>query len=180
MILEYLKKYEKESIVISVILIVIAIFLIAKPGIALTTAVTIFGIIFLVEGIIGIISYMREEPEVRAFSSELMMGILLAMLGLIILFNRPLFISMIPIITGIWIIIRSIMKFQLAINLKSVVAEKWGWMLVSSILMCILGVLIIVNPFEAIVTLTRFIGIMIVIVEVIDIFESIYFLAKAK
>lgn len=180
MILEYLKKYEKESIVISVILIVIAIFLIAKPGIALTTAVTIFGIIFLVEGIIGIISYMREEPEVRAFSSELMMGILLAMLGLIILFNRPLFISMIPIITGIWIIIRSIMKFQFAINLKSVVAEKWGWMLVSSILMCILGVLIIVNPFEAIVTLTRFIGIMIVIVEVIDIFESIYFLAKAK
>lgn len=123
---------------------------------------------------------MKEEPEVRAFSSELMMGILLAMLGLIILFNRTLFISMIPIITGIWIIIRSIMKFQFAINLKSVVAEKWGWMLVSSIVMCILGILIIVNPFEAIVTLTRFIGIMIVIAEVIDIFESIYFLAKAK
>lgn len=180
MIIDYLKKYEKESIVISVILIVIAIFLIAKPGIALTTAVTIFGVVFLVEGIIGIISYMREEPEFRAFSSELMMGILLAMLGLIILFNRPLFISMIPIITGIWIIIRSIMKFQFAINLKSVITEKWGWMLVSSILMCILGVLIIVNPFEAIVALTRFIGIMIVIVEVIDIFESIYFLAKAK
>ena len=180
MIIDYLKKYEKESIVGSLILIAVAIFLIAKPGIALTTAVTIFGIIFLVEGIIGIISYMREEPEVRAFSSELMMGILLAMLGLIILFNRTLFISMIPIITGIWIIIRSIMKFQFAINLKSVVAEKWGWMLVSSIVMCILGILIIVNPFEAIVTLTRFIGIMIVIAEVIDIFESIYFLAKAK
>ena len=180
MIIDYLKKYEKESIVISVILIVIAIFLIAKPGIALTTAVTIFGVVFLVEGIIGIISYMREEPEFRAFSSELMMGILLAMLGLIILFNRPLFISMIPIITGIWIIIRSVMKFQLAINLKSSVDEKWGWMLASSILMCVLGILIIVNPFEAIVALTRFIGIMIVIVEVIDIFESIYFLAKAK
>lgn len=180
MIIDYLKKYEKESIVVSLILIAVAIFLIAKTGIALTTAVTIFGIIFLVEGIISIISYMKEEPEVRAFSSELMMGILLAMLGLIILFNRTLFISMIPIITGIWIIIRSIMKFQFAINLKSVVAEKWGWMLVSSIVMCILGILIIVNPFEAIVTLTRFIGIMIVIAEVIDIFESIYFLAKAK
>ena len=72
------------------------------------------------------------------------------------------------------------MKFQLAINLKSSVDEKWGWMLASSILMCVLGILIIVNPFEAIVTLTRFVGIMIVIAEVIDIFESIYFLAKVK
>ena len=180
MILDYLKKYEKESIVVSLVLLVIAIFLIAKPGIALTTAVTIFGFVFLVEGIISIISYTMEEPEVRALSSELMMGILLTMLGLIILFNKSLFISMIPIITGIWIIIRSIMKFQLAINLKSSVDEKWGWMLASSILMCVLGILIIVNPFEAIVTLTRFVGIMIVIAEVIDIFESIYFLAKVK
>ena len=180
MIIDYLKKYEKESIVVSLALLIIAIFLIAKPGIALTTAVTIFGVIFLIEGIISIISYMMEEPEIRAFSSELMMGILLTMLGLIILFNKTLFISMIPIITGIWIIIRSIMKFQLAINLKSSVDEKWGWMLASSILMCVLGILIIVNPFEAIVTLTRFVGIMIVIAEVIDIFESIYFLTKVK
>ena len=180
MIIDYLKKYEKESIVVSLALLIIAIFLIAKPGIALTTAVTIFGVIFLIEGIISIISYMMEETEIRAFSSELMMGILLTMLGLIILFNKTLFISMIPIITGIWIIIRSIMKFQLAINLKSSVDEKWGWMLASSILMCVLGILIIVNPFEAIVTLTRFVGIMIVIAEVIDIFESIYFLAKVK
>ena len=56
MIIDYLKKYEKESILASVVLIVIAIFLIAKPGIALTTAVTIFGVIFLIEGIISIIS----------------------------------------------------------------------------------------------------------------------------
>ena len=72
------------------------------------------------------------------------------------------------------------MKFQLAINLKSSVDEKWGWMLASSILMCVLGILIIVNPFEAIVTLTRFVGIMILIAEVIDIFESVYFLSRVK
>lgn len=146
-----------------------------KTGMALTTAVTIFGVIFLIEGIIRIISYMMEEPEVRAFSGELMMGILLTILGLIILFNKVLFISIIPIMTGIWIIIRSIMKFQFAINLKSASAEKWELMLVSSIIMCVLGVLVIINPFEAIVALTRFIGIIILISEVVDVFESIYF-----
>ena len=91
-----------------------------------------------------------------------------------------LFISIIPIMTGIWIIIRSIMKFQFAINLKSASAEKWELMLVSSIIMCVLGVLVIINPFEAIVALTRFIGIIILISEVVDVFESIYFLSRVK
>ena len=180
MILEFLKKYEKESILISTLLIIGAIFLIAKPGIALSTVVTLFAIVFLVDGIINIITYMMEDAEIRAFSNELMMGILLVILGFIILLNQPLFISILPIMIGIWIFIKSIMKFQLAINLKSALAERWGLLLVSSILMAILGVLIIVNPFEAIFTLTRFVGIMMIVVEVINICESVYFLQQTK
>lgn len=180
MILEFLKKYEKESILISALLIIVAIFLIAKPGIALSTVVTLFAIVFLVDGIINIIAYMMEDAEIRAFSNELMMGILLVILGLIILLNQPLFISILPIMIGIWIFIKSIMKFQLAINLKSAVAERWGLLVVSSILMAILGILIIANPFEAIFTLTRFIGIMMLVAEVINICESVYFLQQTK
>ena len=180
MILDFLKKYERESILISALLIIVAIFLIAKPGIALSTVVTLFAIVFLVDGIINIIAYMMEDAEIRAFSNELMMGILLVILGLIILLNQPLFISILPIMIGILIFIKSIMKFQLAINLKSAVAERWGLLVVSSILMAILGILIIANPFEAIFTLTRFIGIMMLVAEVINICESVYFLQQTK
>ena len=180
MILEFLKKYERESILISVLLIIVSLFLIAKPGIAVSTVVTLFAIVFLVDGIINIIAYMMEDVEIKAYSNELIMGILLVILGLIILLNQPLFISILPIMIGLWIFIKSIMKLQLAINLKSAVAERWGLLLVSSILMAILGVLIIVNPFEAIFTLTRFIGIMMIVVEVINICESVYFLQQTK
>ena len=180
MILEFLKKYERESILISVLLIIVSLFLIAKPGIAVSTVVTLFAIVFLVDGIINIIAYMMEDAEIRAYSNELIMGILLVILGLIILLNQPLFISILPIMIGLWIFIKSIMKFQLAINLKSALAERWGLLLVSSILMAILGVLIIVNPFEAIFTLTRFIGIMMLVAEVINICESVYFLQQTK
>lgn len=180
MILEFLKKYERESILISVLLIIVSLFLIAKPGMAVSTVVILFAIVFLVDGIINIIAYMMEDAEIRAYSNELIMGILLVILGLIILLNQPLFISILPIMIGLWIFIKSIMKLQLAINLKSAVAERWGLLLVSSILMAILGVLIIVNPFEAIFTLTRFIGIMMLVAEVINICESVYFLQQTK
>lgn len=180
MIIDYLKKYEKEAIITSIALIIVAIFLIAMPQIVLSTVVTIFGVIFIVEGVANIISYILEDSKIRAFSNELIMGILLAILGVIILFNKAVFISIIPIMTGIWIIIKSIMKFQLAINLKSALAEKWGWILASSIIMFILGVIIVANPFTAVFTMTRFIGIMLLITEIWDLIESIYVLVKVK
>lgn len=180
MILDYLKKYEKQSILISILLIIVSIFLIAKPETVLSTVVTIFGVIFIVEGIINIISYIAEDAEIRAFSNELILGILLAISGVIILCNKALFISMIPIMAGIWIIIRSIMKLQLALNLKSALTDKWGWMLVSAIIMFIFGVIIIANPFTAVFTMTRFIGIMLLITEICDLIESICVLVKVK
>ena len=101
MILEFLKKYEKESIIISILLLLVAIFLIAKPGIALSTAVILFAVVFIVDGIINVVAYIMEEQQIRAFSSELIIGILLVILGLIILLNQPLFISMLPIMIPI-------------------------------------------------------------------------------
>ena len=79
-----------------------------------------------------------------------------------------------------WLIIKSVMKFQLAINLKSMMTEKWGWVLASAILMFIFGVLIVLNPFATVITLTRFVGIMLLIAEVCDLIESIYILTKVK
>ena len=123
MILDYLKKYEKGAIITSILLIIISIFLIAIPGIVLSTLVTVFGIIFFAEGLINIISYIFEDKEIRAFSNELILGIILLVFGLIILLNQVAFISILPIIIGMWLIIKSVMKFQLAINLKSMMAE---------------------------------------------------------
>ena len=52
-----------------------------------------------------------ESREIKAFSNELVMGLLLTILGVIILLNKPVFLSILPIITGMWVIIRSIMKY---------------------------------------------------------------------
>lgn len=71
MIIDYFKKYEKQSIIISILLVIIALFLIVEPGIALTSVVTIFGLIILFFGIFNILSYIFESKELRAFSNEL-------------------------------------------------------------------------------------------------------------
>lgn len=121
-----------------------------------------------------------EKIRKRSNNNELVLGIILLAFGLIILLNQVAFISILPIIIGMWLIIKSVMKIQLAINLKSMMAEKWGWVLASAILMFIFGVLIVLKPFATVITLTRFVGIMLLIAEICDLIESIYILAKVK
>ena len=123
---------------------------------------------------------IRKRSNININNNELVLGIILLAFGLIILLNQVEFISILPIIIGMWLIIKSVMKFQLAINLKSMMAEKWGWVLDSAILMFIFGVLIVLNPFATVITLTRFVGIMLLIAEICDLIESIYILAKVK
>lgn len=123
---------------------------------------------------------IRKRSNININNNELVLGIILLAFGLIILLNQVEFISILPIIIGMWLIIKSVMKFQLAINLKSMMAEKWGWVLASAILMFIFGVLIVLNPFATVITLTRFVGIMLLIAEICDLIESIYILAKVK
>ena len=68
MILEYIKKYEKRSILTSIIMILIAILLIIKPVAMLDTFVTIFGIGILLDGIFSIILYIITDREQKIYS----------------------------------------------------------------------------------------------------------------
>ena len=71
MLKEYIKKYEKSSIISSILMIVMAILLMLKPTAILNTIITIFGLIILAQGIISLILYFIAGKEERAFSNAL-------------------------------------------------------------------------------------------------------------
>lgn len=177
---DFLKKYEKSSMVNSILLILISIFLIIKPEIALNTIAIIFGVIFIIESIINIFSYFRYEKEMRIYSNQIINGIFCGIAGILILFNKEMFISIIPIVIGTWIIIKSIVKFQIALNINATMDKNWILILISSIITLVLGITIVINPFEAIFVITMSIGIIILVTEIIDLIESTYILFKIK
>ena len=88
MLKEYIKKYEKSSILSSILMIIMAILLMIKPTTMLNTIIMIFGGIILVQGIISLILYFFTDKETRVFSNALLEGIICIIVALLILSNK--------------------------------------------------------------------------------------------
>lgn len=180
MIKNYIKNYEKYSILISILLIILSVLLILKPMKSLEVFITIFAIIMLINGVMNFISYFTTEKESRLFSFDLITGIITILSGILMLIYRVELISTFSIILGIWIIINNLFKIQLSVNLSYIPSSGWIGLMILSILMIVLGVLLVINPFGSIVTITSLTGTLLLITEVINLFESIYILNKIK
>lgn len=170
---DLLKKFAKSSLIISIVLIMLAFFLIFKPTESLNFIVILIGIVLAVLGIFHTISYFSASKEFKALSFELIQGIVFICAGILFIINPNIINEFLASLVGAWIIIQSIIHFQFAFNLKAIENANWSLMLISSIFTLILGIVIIFNPFATIATVTTISGIMLLISETINIFESI-------
>lgn len=161
-------------------LIVLSIFLISRPTQSLNFLVITFGVILVINGLIHIISYFSTKDDFMIFNFELIQGIISIITGLLFIFQPRIISAFLPFFVGVWIIIESVIKFQVALNLRGIEGTNWIMMLVLSILTAIIGIIIILNPFASAIALTTVCGILLLISEAINLCESIYLIAKLK
>lgn len=180
MFLEYIKKYEKNSLIINLLMILVSILLIVNPNGILNLVMIIFGIGVIIDGIFHVISFFRTEKEYKFFGGDLFEGILAIVAGVFILFNKTLIFSFIQIVIGAWIIVRSILKLQIAFNLKDNNSSKWVFVLISSIITFLLGVLVIINPFASMIAVTVVVGIILLVSSIVDLIETLTILNVLK
>ena len=173
---DMLRKMFTLSIFSSIILIVIGLLLFLKPDGALKTLAYVIGGLILVFGIFGVARFSKSEK--KGLNFDLVYAILSFIAGLIIIVNYETLMSIIPIVLGIWIVINSAIKIQYSFYIKSDNSKKWAATLVMSLITLICGMILLFNPFEIVKTVTRVVGLFIIIYAVIDLIES--FMLKTK
>ena len=166
----YIRKLGRNSIIISMILLVFGLFMFTRPISTINILMMIFGCLLVIDGLVHLVSYFSIKNEFRFFSSELAQSIIYIILGFILVCNYDKISSLLPIILGIWIIVDSIFKLQIALNIRDIYDSHWGILLAMSIISALLGMVILINPFESLALLTMMCGAIIMIVEVISIF----------
>lgn len=176
----FIRKYSANTLIVSVLLLILSLFLIVKPIASLNFIMVLLGCITLLDGIIHVVSYFVSSKEWRAYSFELIQGILGAMLGFAFIFNPQVIVSFLPFIIGAWIVIEGIIKLQFAFNMRGNETGNWIILLLLSILTIVFGFVIVFNPFGTAVAITSLAGILLLINETINIVESIYVIVKFK
>ena len=174
----YVRKLGRNSIIFSIILLVFGLFMFIRPISTINILMIIFGAILVIDGLVHLVSYFSIKNEYRFFSSELAQAIIYIILGFVIVCNYNRISEFLPIILGVWIIIDSIFRLQISLNIRDIYDSHWGLLLAMSIITGLLGMIILFNPFESLSLFIRIGGAILMFCELISIFEDFSIISR--
>ena len=164
---------------VSVLSLIIGFILILYPSMSLKTLGIVSSIFLIVHGIILLSLEMRFIKIYVPFES-MVTGVLSIILGIVLFINPEIASILITIAIGMWIIVSSVNNIKVAYFFRNVKAFPSTLMIILGILDIILGCLVILNPFEASITLTLYLGIMLIVHSIFNIVDMIILKKNVK
>ncbi len=165
-----IKRMNITSIIFSVVFILIGAFLLARPEDAIHLVSYALGILLILWGIISIIQFFTDKESDSYLEIGFIIGVFIFIFGLIIIIKPNIVASIIPLLLGIWMLINGVTKLSYALTLNKLTSAAGS--IIISLLIVILGILLIFNPFEGAKTLVQILGVCIIIYSILDVIES--------
>lgn len=166
------------SMMLDVVFIILGMFLIANPTVGPNVALLLFGILLTVTGLYSIIKFILNNKVIFRF--ELIYGIVSLIVGLVALFKPFAIVNLVSVLVGIWLILSSVFKFAVAVELRKINVSSWTFDMGISIITIILGILLLVNPLSAYMILSTYVAILIIMYAGVDLVEQLVIRKRAN
>lgn len=164
-----IKKMNMTSIIFSILFILIGAFLLARPEDAIHLVSYALGIILALWGAISIVQFFTDRESQNYLEFSFILGVFMFIFGIIIIVKPNTVASIIPLLLGIWMLINGVTKLSYALTLNK--NKNAASSIIISILIIVLGILLVFNPFAGAKTLVQILGVTIIIYSVLDLAE---------
>ena len=169
--MNYLKSLKWEMVIYALLCILMGILMMIYPSSILNTICYIIAVIFLLLAIRYLLEYRKRDLINDFYKYELVV--------VIIFVKKDFVISIIPFIVGIIIVISGIMKIENALDLKRM-DSHWVFLLIVAIVNVLLGIVILINPQNTAVFVTRITGIILTYSGVVDLITTLTVSGKIR
>lgn len=142
--------------------VVLGLVLLIWPGTTTQIVCMMLGLVLLIYGGVQIILYLASRERSMISQGMMLLGIIVAVIGVWILVRPEMIIMAVPVIVGILIVIHGIHNISQAIALKRDGYEGWWIACLMGVLTAALGAVLIYNPFEVVNTVVRLIGVFLI------------------
>ena len=170
MILEFAKRCEKNMLFSIVLTLILGIVLAYSPEGSIKVITGIIAALFLLIGILQLVDYVKQSKVEKMMSLSLILGILLSVVGIFLFINLESLANFITTLIGIAILIKSLFKLQFAFNIRDI-SDKWFYNLIVGIVGIVLGIVLLVNPFDSAKMFLRIVGIIFIIGSIVELVE---------
>lgn len=169
-----LRYIKNGMLILSIAFIALGLLLLVMPETSLLWICYAFGAVVLITGIVCLVQYARLRGSGFAAPFFLVAGVITAALGLFTLAQPQVVASFLPVVFGLFILIDGCSRIGTALELARRRADKWWMMLLLSVLSIALGILLLVNPFGAAVSVVMVCGVLLIIEGVVNLSCVVY------
>ena len=125
----------------------IAVF--AFPMESYMTLGILFGVLMLIVGAVQLIVASTSGNYLAGRGYLIVGGILDLILGILLCANPAVTLAIMPILLGIWMLYHSFMIISFGGDMRTFKVSGGGWTIVGGIMLMILSMMILINPFSA-------------------------------
>lgn len=179
-IVERYYKMMNISVFMYIFDIIVGALLIYYADLAIKIYAVVLGSLMLIHGLFDLIRYLYDGLGNRIFNSDVTMSVSSIIFGLFTIFYTFESINLIGVIFGIWLIVYSFQKsYYLFVLVKN---NEEIFLLVGFITLLdfIMGVLVIINPFDSFIIVTKLIGYFSIASSLLNVMYCLLFKKRAK
>lgn len=134
------------SLVSSLCALIIGILLVAWPGMAVSYLVITIGVLFLVPGLLGLVTSFTQRSAQRSALPVVALGSTLFGIWLIIM--PGFFVSILMYVLGALLVMAGVSQLSNLAAARAQLPVPWAWFVVP-VLVFVAGLVVLFNPFEA-------------------------------
>lgn len=167
--MEIFKEKFSENLM-ALIYIIIGILMFANPKFVCDAVNYIIGALIIVFGIIFVVKLLQNKAIRELSKIELLIAFLCLGLGLYLIFNSNLLVSLLPICAGILIFLDAVSQIMKGFRLKKANLKYWYLNLIIGLIFMIFAIYIVVNATSVSYLVVRLIGLVLIIDGIFEIY----------
>ena len=168
------------SVISSIVCILLGCLLIFETSASIETMAVILGILLILLGAFIIGRYISSELFRSIFDFSLLYSFLSIISGVLILMDNSLITIIISAYIFANLMMSAINKINLAVVIKKLDLGNWILPLLVSLLLIAASVVVIINPINSTIVVTKTVGVVVIISAIIDLIEMIAIKCKVK
>ena len=168
-------KYWYIALISGIVFVAVGLFILIFGKATFNLIMFLFSLALLFSGILEIAVSLLNKKTMKQWKWTLASGIFSLIFGVLLLNNPFKTLVVLALFVGISLLLRSIGGIILALNLKKIQYQKWGYILVLSLLGIVFSFALILDPVFLWAAITTFAAITLIAGGVVSIILSIFF-----
>ena len=144
--MQFLKRLKMNYLIGALVMIAVGVVLIVWTGDSIRFFARLLAALLVLVGVVAVVAYFRNDEKSYLASGALVIGILIAAVGIWILINPDYFTDLIPKLFGVFIILSGIVNLGQTISLAKSNYDYWSVSLVFAVITIGMGVVLLVEP----------------------------------